>query len=150
MTEAVQTMKGTDCGSWCTDTLLHTMRDLKVKQMNMQHSLIWKLILYTFELSHNTTDATKNICGAKCEGKVDHPTVNIDSVMKFHPDCKNLNEQSSLDKLKTINSEAIEVNLVSQTQKISGELSISQSSVVCYLHDLGKSTQIGPHVTKIL
>ena len=49
--------------------------------------------------------------------------------------------------------QAVEVNLVSSTQGVSGELGISQSSVVCHLNDLGKSIQscqIVPHATKIL
>ena len=44
-------------------------------------------------------------------------------------------------------------NPVSSTQRVSGELGISQSSVVCHLHDLDKSSQnywIELHITKIL
>ena len=44
------------------------------------------------------------------------------------------------------------VNLASSTQRVSGELSISQSNVVCHLHNLSKSNQsfkIVSHVTKI-
>ena len=33
------------------------------------------------------------------------------------------------------------VNLVSSTGRVSGMLIISQSSVVCYIHDLSKSIQ---------
>ena len=35
--------------------------------------------------------------------------------------------------------QAIEANLVSSIQRVSGELGISQSSVVCPLHGLSKS-----------
>ncbi len=42
--------------------LLHSMCDLKVTQMNMQHNLIQELMLYEFELDYITVEATKNIC----------------------------------------------------------------------------------------
>ena len=48
--------------------------DLKAIQMNVQHSLIWELMLSEFALSHNATEATKNI-SAKSEGAVDNSTV---------------------------------------------------------------------------
>ena len=48
--------------------LLHSMCYLKVKQMNMQHCLIWEPILYEFEPGHNTKEATKNICCVKMKG----------------------------------------------------------------------------------
>ena len=53
--------------------LLHFVCDLKVTQMNMHCSLIWKLMLYDFELHHNVT---KNIYCIKSEGAIDHSTVN--------------------------------------------------------------------------
>ena len=44
---------------------------------------------------------------------------------------------------KTVESEAvhqaIEANLVNSTQRVSGEVGISQFSVVCHLHDFSKS-----------
>ena len=43
--------------------------------MNMQCSLIWEIMLYKFELGHNTVKATKNICYGKGEGAVDLSTV---------------------------------------------------------------------------
>ena len=55
--------------------LLHFMWDLKVTQVNRQQSLIQELMLYKFELGHNTTEATKNICCVKGEGIDDHSTV---------------------------------------------------------------------------
>ena len=56
-------------------TLLHFESDLKDAQINLQQSLIWKLILYEFELGHNTVESTKNICCMKGEGVVDHTRV---------------------------------------------------------------------------
>ena len=49
--------------------------DLKALLMNVQHSLIWELMLCGFELDHNVTEAMKNICYAKGEGAVDHSMV---------------------------------------------------------------------------
>ena len=49
--------------------------------------------------------------------------------------------------------QAIEAIAASSTRRVSGELGISQSSVVRQFHDRGKgrwSYQIVPHVTKIL
>ena len=43
--------------------------------MNMQHSLIQELMLYEFEMGHNTAEATTNTCCAKDVGAVDHSTV---------------------------------------------------------------------------
>ena len=48
--------------------LLYFLCDLKAAQMNVQHNLIRGL-------GHNTAEATKNICCAKVEGKVNHNTV---------------------------------------------------------------------------
>ena len=73
--------------------LLHSMCDLKFTQMNMQHSLIWELMLYKYKLSHNTMEATKNICCAKGEEVVDHSTVTR-WWNKFCSGCKNCNDQA--------------------------------------------------------
>ena len=47
--------------------------------------------------------------------------------------------------MKTMDSEAvlqtIEADPASSTQNVSGELGISQSSVIRHLHDLGKSSE---------
>ena len=43
--------------------------------MNIQRSLIQKLMLHKFELDHNIAEATKNIYSVKSEGAVDHRTV---------------------------------------------------------------------------
>ena len=55
--------------------LLHSKCTLKAAQMNMQHSLIWVLMLYKLKLVHNATELTKNICCAKSESAVNHSTV---------------------------------------------------------------------------
>ena len=55
--------------------LLHSVCDLKVAQINVQHSLIQKLLLYELETDNYATEATKNICSAIGEGAVDQNTV---------------------------------------------------------------------------
>ena len=108
------------------------------------------------KLSHNATEATKNICGAKDEGAVDHYTVTR-WFKKFHLDCNNLNDQVRSGKPKSMDSkvvlQAIEANPENRIGRVSGELSITHSSVVCHLHNLSKSIQscgIVPHIAKIL
>ena len=39
--------------------LLHSRLDLKAPQMNVQHCLVQELVLYEFELGHNTKEANK-------------------------------------------------------------------------------------------
>ena len=47
-------------------TLLYFEWDLKAIQMNVQHSLIYKLMLYEFELGHNAAmEATKTFAVQK-------------------------------------------------------------------------------------
>ena len=41
--------------------LLHSVCDFKYAYMNKQHSLIWKLMLYEFQLANNDMEASKNI-----------------------------------------------------------------------------------------
>ena len=83
---------------------------------------------------------------------IDHSTITR-LFKKFHLNCKNLDDQVSLKLGSEAMLQPIEANLVTSTQKVSGKLSISQFSVVHYLHKLGKriwSCWIVPHVTKIL
>ena len=94
----------------------------------------------------------QNICFVKREGAVDPSTVTR-WFKKFHLGCS----QARSGRPKAVNSKAmlqdIKANMVSNTWRISGKLSISMSSEVCHLHDLSKSnlnSQIVPHVTKIL
>ena len=97
--------------------LFHSVCDLKDPQMNMRCSLIKELILcvWTGPYCHKIT---KNICCAKGEGAVDHNTVTR-WFKKFHSGCKNINDQISLGKPKTMDSKAlllaIEANLTSGT-----------------------------------
>ena len=49
--------------------------------------------------------------------------------------------------------QVLEAHLASSTERVSGELSISQSSVIRHFHNHGKSIQsyqIVPHINKIL
>ena len=55
-----------------TCVLFHSMCDLKATQINVQCNLIMGIILYEFELGHNTTDITYNICSVKSDGAVHH------------------------------------------------------------------------------
>ena len=66
--------------------------------MNVRHSLIWQFMLYAFELGHNATEATKNICCTKSEGTVDHNTVTrwLKKNCLFY---ENLDNQAKSDRL---------------------------------------------------
>ena len=97
--------------------------------------------------------ATKNICTMKDKGSVDQSTVTR-WLNKFHLGCKNLNNQAKSDRSKTMVSKvtllAIETNPGGSTQRVSGKLHISQSSVVHLLCNLGKNTwscPIVPHIS---
>ena len=52
------------------DALLYSVYNLKAVQMNVQRSLIWKLMLYVFESDHDAEEETKNICYEKYKGTV--------------------------------------------------------------------------------
>ena len=109
--------------------------------MNIQCILIWELILYKFELGHYAAEITENICCAK-DSAVDYSAVTR-WFKKFCSDCKNL-----VDSML----QAIEANLASKTQRVPGELGISQSNEICHLQNLNKSIQscqIVPHFTRI-
>ena len=135
--------------------LLHSIFDLKAAQKNVQHSLIWEHMLYKFKLGHNAMEATKNIFCAKGESAVDCSTVTR-SLKKFSGSCNNLDNQVRLNRPKTMDSKAVfqvrEGNLASSFWRVSGELVIPQSSVVCHLYKLSKSIQnccIVSHIIKI-
>ena len=97
--------------------------------MNMQHSLIWEFMLYEFKLGHNTMEANKIICCIKDEGIVDPITV----TRWFKKFFQELDDQASSDRPKTVDSaamfQAIETDLASSIQRVSGEFGISHSSV---------------------
>ena len=57
--------------------------DLNVAQMNVQHTLIWELMLYKFKPGYNAAEATKNICSAEGEAAVDCSTITR-CLKKFH------------------------------------------------------------------
>ena len=48
--------------------MVHSMCDLKVTQMNLQHGQIMEFMFYEFELNQ----VTQNICCVKGKGTVDH------------------------------------------------------------------------------
>ena len=75
--------------------LLHLVCDLKAALMNVQCSLIKKLMLYKFSLGHKATEATKIICYAKGDGAVGHSSV-IWWSKKFCLVCFNLNDRVGL------------------------------------------------------
>ena len=74
-------------------------------------------------LSYNTTEPTKNICCMKGKGADDHNTVTW-LFKKFFSDHKNLDNYARSRRPKTVDSEAVlqamEANLVSNTQKVPG------------------------------
>ena len=109
-------------------------------------------MLYKFDLVDNTAEVTKNICSMKDEGTVDQSKVTR-WFKKFHEGCKNFDDQARSDRLKTMDSkmmlQPIEAHPASNTQRVSGEHSISYSDVIDYLRNLSKSIQsckIMPHV----
>ena len=83
----------------------------------------------------------------KVEGAIDHSTVSR-NFKKFLQGCNNLDDQGSLGRPTNVCFEdllkAIEPNIASSTQSVSGEHSISQSAVGCHLYILGESVQNYP------
>ena len=59
-----------------TDTLCIDSLHVSSKSRTEESSLLWKFMLYEFELGHNAKEATKKkkICGAKGEDVVDLST----------------------------------------------------------------------------
>ena len=116
-------------------TLLHSMYDLEDTQMNMNITLIQKLMIYKFELSHNTMEATKNIyvkykrfSWLQCwNQKVQEILLGLQAMIR----------QSKVGLKLWI----LKLYSKSYIQKVSGELGISQSTVVHHLHNFSKSIQ---------
>ena len=102
----------------------------------MRRSLIWELILNEFYPSHNAAETTRNICCAKGKTAFNYSNQMVKEILLGLP------EPSQRVWPKTVDSEAmleaIEANLLSSAQRISGELRISQSSLVSHLHNLNK------------
>ena len=135
--------------------LLHSVWNLKAAQINVQHCLLQEFMLYKSELSHNTTEATKNIYHTKGVVAVYHSTV-FKWFKKFHFGYKNFGNQARSGRPKAMDSEAVlqarETNLTSTTWRVSGKLAISLFSVIHHLHNVDKilqNIQIVFHVTKI-
>ena len=135
VTKAVQAMEGSIMvvGVLTYCALLNSLCDLKAAQINM---------LYEFELGHDTVEVIRNASSVKGQVTVDHKTV-IRWFKKFCSCCKNLDDQAMSVRPKAMDSEAvlkaIEANLASSAWRVSGEFSISQSSVLHHLHILCKT-----------
>ena len=93
--------------------------------MNMQYIQIWKLIIYEFELGHNTIEVTKKIYCVKGESTLYHNTVTR-SFKKFQSGCKNLDNQARPDRPKTLVSKAVLQTI--ETKQVSNTWSVSVSS----------------------
>ena len=116
MSKKISSNNSFNCDSWCIDTLcmasLHVW--FEIHTVNVLRGLIHESMLYKLELSHNTTEATKNICYVK--GKTQLMTI-TKKFKKFHWGCKNLDDLARLGRPKIMGLKAIHyasgVNLVS-------------------------------------
>ena len=110
-------------GALTQSALFYSVYDLKVTLMNDRCSLIQKLVARLKLIEHNTAEATKT-----GESTVDCSTV-IRRFKKFRLGCNNLNNQARSHGPETRDFEAVlhamAANLVSSTQRVSGELSTS-------------------------
>ena len=116
--------------------------ELKVTLMNVQHRLIRDLQPNKFELSYHSEWSTKTIFVATVKAKP--VTVTITRwFKKFQSFIRTTVIKKSQVSLKAWSSEAvfqvIEAKLIRSTRRVSGELGISQTSVLRHLYDLGKS-----------
>ena len=122
MSEAVQATLDIRCGCLYCDS---TLARCTLFYMNGQSCLIWRLMLDGSKLSHNITEATENIYGAKGEGAVDHCTV-TGGLTKFRSGCKNCDDQIRSGTPKIVDSEAVhevmEANLACCARKVWNEL----------------------------
>ena len=95
----------------------------------MHSILIQDIRLYGFELDHNATEATTNIYSMRNYGAVDH-SIEKNCSWYFAPI-----ERNSMIKLGQFGPKPVfqvkEANPVNSTWKVSGNLGISPSSVVC-------------------
>ena len=115
---------------FCHSSLLHSVCDLKATQM--QHSLFQELMLYLSKMGHKTMKTMKIICCGKVESAVDDSNQTDFSY-------KNLYNQARWGRPKTVDSKSQRQNPASSTWRVSGKFGISQSHVVCYLHNLSKN-----------
>ena len=87
-------------------------------------------MFYEFEPDHNASEITKNICCVKGEGAVHHSIVSGN---------KNLDDPACSGRPKTVDSETVlqdmKAYLTRMIQRVSGEFSILQSSVLVRVHD---------------
>ena len=124
-------------------TLLHSVCDLKGTDVNVQCSLVWGFMVYKFKLSHNITEATKDISWAKSEREVDHRWLK-----KFCLGYKTLHAVTESGQPKTMDSKDVLKAIKENPMR-----SISQSNVVHLFHNLAKkiwSCQTESHICKIL
>ena len=108
-------------------TLLHSMCDSKATQMNVQHHLIQEFLLYKFKLGHDATEATKNICCMKSECTVIMIFQMVQEILLVFPRSRQSGKVRVDSKFML---QAIELNSAGSSQKVTGKLSISQSSMV--------------------
>ena len=137
--------------------LIHSVSDLKATQMNEQCSLIQKLRIYTFTLGHNAAEAKKKKKKTFVVRKVKMLLIIARMVEEISLE---LHEPHQSGKVRWAQNyeffgtvhQAININGASSNRRVSGEVDISQSSVVHHLHDLDKSIRscgIAFHFTKI-
>ena len=100
----VPVMVGSMVDALTSFALLNIVCDIISSQINVQSSRIRKLLLYEFDLSQNPAEATKNICYSKGEGAVDQ---SYQVIGKFRLNCNNLDDQASLGRPKTMDTEAV-------------------------------------------
>ena len=86
--------------------VLHTVRDSKAAQVNVQHSLIGELLLYEFELGHYSEEGRKIICYGKDESAVDQSKVSR-WLKKYCPACKNFPHQARSSRPKSVESKTM-------------------------------------------
>ena len=133
--------------------LLYSICNLNDSQIYVQCCWIQDLILCIFKLGHNIMETIENIYSVEGECAIERGTVTR-WLKKFHLDCKNCNDQQRSYKTKESNDSevvllAIVASPVSSTWRVSSQLAISQSIMVCHLHVFSKSIQNGWIVARI-
>ena len=121
--------------------------------MKVQPTLIRDYVLYEFELDHNPSDPTKNICCVKGEGTVGH-TIVTRLLKKFCLVCKELAYQTRTGRPKIRDSEALfhAIDVIWWVTLGEYQVSLASSSPV-YFITFTKSIQsswIMPHLIRIL